>query len=142
MGETVQRNRRIRFARERWPAVAFVLLPGVTSQFPRETWPSPLVSSCMSTATGSGADERAWDVLADVATWIASRGIETERGCEIHGVNGKAERQENVDNNAFVNIAAAVALREAVALAEPLGQWPTSAGSASRARCSCGWTGS
>ena len=65
--------------------------------------------------------QRAWDVLADVATWIASRGIETERGCEIHGVNGKAERQENVDNNAFVNMAAAVALREAVALAEPLG---------------------
>ena len=36
-------------------------------------------------------------------------------------VNGIAERKENVDNNAFVNMAAAVALREAVALARPLG---------------------
>ena len=65
--------------------------------------------------------KRAWDVLADVATWIVSRGVETVRGFEIHGVNGIAEREENVDNNAFVNMAAAVALREAVALARPLG---------------------
>jgi hypothetical protein len=65
--------------------------------------------------------QRAWNVLAHVATWIVSRGVETERGFEIHGVNGIAERQENVDNNAFVNMAAAVALREAVALAGPLG---------------------
>ena len=65
--------------------------------------------------------KRAWEVLADVATWIVSRGVETERGFEIHGVNGIAERSENVDNNAFVNMAAAVALREAVALARPLG---------------------
>ena len=65
--------------------------------------------------------ERAWAVLADVATWIGSRGVETERGFEIHGVNGIAERKENVDNNAFVNMAAVVALREAVALARPLG---------------------
>jgi hypothetical protein len=65
--------------------------------------------------------KRAWDVLADVATWVISRGVETERGFEIHGVNGIAERTENVDNNAFVNMAAAVALREAAALARPLG---------------------
>lgn len=65
--------------------------------------------------------QRAWNVLADVATWIVSRGVETERGFEIHGVNGIAERQDNVDNNAFVNMAAAVALREAVTLARPLG---------------------
>ena len=65
--------------------------------------------------------KQAWDVLADVATWIVSRGVETKRGFEIHGVNGIAERKENVNNNAFVNMAAAVALREAVALARPLG---------------------
>jgi protein-glucosylgalactosylhydroxylysine glucosidase len=65
--------------------------------------------------------KRAWDVLAEVAAWIASRGVETERGFEIREVNGIAERNENVDNNAFVNMAAAVALREAVALARPLG---------------------
>ena len=65
--------------------------------------------------------KRAWAVLANVAAWITSRGVETERGFEIHGVNGIAEREENVDNNAFVNMGAAVALREAVALARPLG---------------------
>jgi trehalose/maltose hydrolase-like predicted phosphorylase len=65
--------------------------------------------------------QRAWKVLADVATWIVTRGVETERGFEIHGVNGIAERQDNVDNNAFVNMAAAVALRDAVTLARPLG---------------------
>ena len=36
-------------------------------------------------------------------------------------MNGIAERKENVDNNAFVNMAAAVALREAAGLARPLG---------------------
>jgi hypothetical protein len=65
--------------------------------------------------------KRAWDVLAEIAAWIASRGVETERGFEIREVNGIAERKEKVDNNAFVNMAAAVALREAVALARPLG---------------------
>ena len=65
--------------------------------------------------------KRAWDVLAEVAAWIASRGVETEQGFEIRKVNGIAERNETVDNNAFVNMAAAVALREAFALARPLG---------------------
>jgi protein-glucosylgalactosylhydroxylysine glucosidase len=65
--------------------------------------------------------KRAWDVLAEIAAWIASRGVETERGFEIREVNGIAERKENVDNNAFVNMGAAVALREAVLLAPPLG---------------------
>ena len=77
--------------------------------------------------------EKGWDVLAGVATWIASRGVETKRGFEIHGVNGIAERAENVDNNAFVNMAAAVALREATALAPALGhvadpRWESLAG--------------
>ena len=65
--------------------------------------------------------ERAWNVLAEVAAWVASRGVETERGFEIHGVNGIAERKANVNNNAFVNMSAAVALREASLLAKPLG---------------------
>lgn len=65
--------------------------------------------------------QRAWQVLADVATWVVSRGVETERGFEIRDVNGVAERRQNVDNNAFVNMAAAVALREASALAPQLG---------------------
>jgi len=66
--------------------------------------------------------KKAWDVLADIATWVVSRGVETKRGFEILEVNGIAERAENVDNNAFVNMAAAVALREAAALAPALGR--------------------
>ena len=68
--------------------------------------------------------ERAWPVLAGVAEWIVSRGIETKRGFEIHGVNGVAERKNTVDNNAFVNMASSVALREADALARALGHLP------------------
>jgi hypothetical protein len=33
-------------------------------------------------------------------------GVETERGFEIHGVNGIAERKTHVNNNAFVNMSA------------------------------------
>jgi len=68
--------------------------------------------------------EQAWPVLAGVAEWITSRGIETKRGFEIHGVNGVAERENTVDNNAFVNMASSVALREADALARALGHLP------------------
>jgi trehalose/maltose hydrolase-like predicted phosphorylase len=59
-------------------------------------------------------------VLAGVASWIASRVLRTPRGYEIHRVNGVAETKATVDNNAFVNMAAAVALREAVALSRAL----------------------
>jgi trehalose/maltose hydrolase-like predicted phosphorylase len=65
--------------------------------------------------------ERAWAVLEGVAEWIASRGIETKRGFEIQEVGGIAEKQRSVDNNAFVNVAAGMALREATRLARPLG---------------------
>lgn len=65
--------------------------------------------------------EHAWKVLESVAEWAESRGIETKRGFEIHEVNGIAETKANVNNNAYVNMAAGVAFREAVALARPLG---------------------
>jgi trehalose/maltose hydrolase-like predicted phosphorylase len=70
--------------------------------------------------------EHAWAVLRDVAEWAESRGQRTPRGFEIHGVNGIAERATTVDNNAFVNMAASVAFREAAALAQPLGHEPRS----------------
>jgi hypothetical protein len=63
----------------------------------------------------------AWPVLRDVADWAESRGTRTRRGFEIHAVNGIAERATTVDNNAFVNMAASVAFREAALLATPLG---------------------
>jgi trehalose/maltose hydrolase-like predicted phosphorylase len=65
--------------------------------------------------------EHGWPVLSEVAEWVISRGTETARGFEIHEVNGIAELQTPVDNNAFVNMSASVALREAAALAESLG---------------------
>jgi trehalose/maltose hydrolase-like predicted phosphorylase len=68
--------------------------------------------------------EHAWKVLAGVADWVQSRGSVTKRGFEIHDVNGVAEKQGTVSNNAYVNMAASVALREAVALAPALGQEP------------------
>jgi hypothetical protein len=65
--------------------------------------------------------ERAWPVLAGVAQWIASRVTKTGRGYEIHRAMGIAEREQPSDNVSFVNMAAAVALREATACAGHLG---------------------
>jgi trehalose/maltose hydrolase-like predicted phosphorylase len=66
----------------------------------------------------------AWPVLHGVCEWIESRVVETGRGFEIHGVNGIAEREQTVDNNAFVNMAAIRVLRETIDLAGPLGHEP------------------
>jgi trehalose/maltose hydrolase-like predicted phosphorylase len=55
--------------------------------------------------------ERACPVLEAIAEWAESRITETSRGFEIHRANGVAEKPEPVDNNAFVNMAASVALR-------------------------------
>src|SRR5205814_7201192 len=64
----------------------------------------------------------AWEVLKGVADWIETRVESTERGLEIRRVLGIAEKQAPVDNNAYVNMAAAVALREAAACARILGR--------------------
>ncbi|MBI2724221.1 MAG: glycoside hydrolase family 65 protein [Chloroflexi bacterium] len=65
--------------------------------------------------------ERAWPILHGVAEWIVSRVEHTSRGYEIRRVTGIAEKKEPVDNNAFVNMAAVVVLREAVTAAKSLG---------------------
>ena len=67
---------------------------------------------------------RAWPVLAGAADWLTSRGVVTERGWEIRAAMGIAEREEPADNPAFVNMSAAVALREAIACAERVGVGP------------------
>jgi hypothetical protein len=64
--------------------------------------------------------DRAWPVLSGVAEWIASRAIRTNRGWEIHKAMGIAEREHPSNNAAFVNMAAAVAMREAIGAAERL----------------------
>jgi trehalose/maltose hydrolase-like predicted phosphorylase len=68
------------------------------------------------------ARERAWPVLRGVADWVASRVVKTRRGFEIHRANGIAEKKEPVDNNAFVNMAAQIVMREIVDLAPRVGQ--------------------
>lgn len=63
----------------------------------------------------------AWQVLQGVAEWIASRGVDTPRGFEIRECLGIAEQEVPVDNHAYVNMAAAVVLREAAGAARGLG---------------------
>ncbi len=82
-------------------------------------------------ATGDAYFERehAWPVLHGVAEWIASRVTRSARGYEIRRALGIAERDEPADNDAYVNMAASVVLREAIACAERLGfqvphRWP------------------
>jgi trehalose/maltose hydrolase-like predicted phosphorylase len=64
--------------------------------------------------------EHAWPVLSGVADWIARRGVETARGFEIRECLGIAEQETPVDNHAYVNMAAAVVLREAARAARRL----------------------
>ena len=59
----------------------------------------------------------AWPVLRSVADWITSRVVRSERGFEIRDTVGPREHYERVDNDAFTNMAAAQALREATACA-------------------------
>jgi hypothetical protein len=71
-------------------------------------------------ATGDHGFARleALPVLFTVADWIESRLEATPRGYEIRGVTGIAETGTTVDNDAFTNMAAATALREAAALGQ------------------------
>ncbi|GAA5187800.1 hypothetical protein GCM10023322_36940 [Rugosimonospora acidiphila] len=66
------------------------------------------------------ARNEAWPVLAGVADWIESRVERTARGYEIRGVIGIAETGTTVDNSAFINMAAVLALRETTAVARNL----------------------
>jgi len=66
--------------------------------------------------------DQAWPVLSGVADWLMTRATRTERGWEIHGAMGIAERTEPSDNVAFVNMSAIVTLREAIACAQRLGR--------------------
>lgn len=63
-----------------------------------------------------------WPVLAEVAEWIASRVTRSGRGYEIRQAMGIAERREPSDNVAYVNMAAWVALDDAIGAARHLGR--------------------
>ena len=66
----------------------------------------------------------AWPVIQAVAEWTESRVERTRRGYEIRDVTGPAEAKPTRANNAFVNMSAAVLLREAVSFARMLGETP------------------
>ncbi len=65
--------------------------------------------------------EQAWPVLAEVAEWVTSRVTRTERGYEIRASMGIAEREQAVDNDAYMNMATQVVLIEAAECARRLG---------------------
>ena len=67
----------------------------------------------------------AWPVLRSVAEGIVSRAVRTRRGYEILGTVGPREHYEPVDNNAFMNMSAATALRAAAACAALIGEVPS-----------------
>jgi len=66
--------------------------------------------------------ERAWPILEGIADWITSRALKTDRGYEVKEVIGVAEQTDPVDNNAYVNMAAARVLLEAAGFARRLGR--------------------
>jgi len=64
--------------------------------------------------------EKAWPVLEGVCDWLSGRAVKTERGYEIKQAIGVAEQTQPVDNNAYVNMSAAVVLAGAAAVAARL----------------------
>ena len=66
----------------------------------------------------------AWPVIQAVAEWTESRVERTRRGYELREITGPAEAKPPRNNNAFVNMAAGVLLREAIWAAETLGEEP------------------
>ncbi|GAA1616694.1 glycoside hydrolase family 65 protein [Catellatospora bangladeshensis] len=68
------------------------------------------------------ARQYAWPVVSGVAQWLASRVEHGDRGYEIRRVTGIAETETPRHNNAFTNIAAIRALREATALGHTLAE--------------------
>jgi hypothetical protein len=66
----------------------------------------------------------AWPLIHAVAEWTESRVERTRRGYEIREITGPAEADPPRNNNAFVNMAAGVLLREAIGFAEVLGEEP------------------
>jgi hypothetical protein len=64
----------------------------------------------------------AWPVLRSVAEFIVSRVVRTRRGYEILGTVGPREVYTSVDNNAYTNTSAALALQAAVDCAAMIGE--------------------
>lgn len=98
-------------------------LPGTASW--HEDHVTPDVARAFALYAAAAGDEefmreRAWPVLYGVAQWIASRVTPTERGHELQGSMGIAERQQESDNPAFGVLACQAALDDALDMAERL----------------------
>ena len=64
----------------------------------------------------------AWPVLRSVAEFIVSRVVRTGRGYELLGTVGPREVYTTVDNNAYTNMSAALALQAAIDCAALIGE--------------------
>ena len=61
--------------------------------------------------------EKAWPVLSGIAEWLEHRGEFTERGFEWKRVMGPDESTPIIDNSAYFNLVAAMAIDSAIATA-------------------------
>ncbi|MDO9338466.1 MAG: glycoside hydrolase family 65 protein [Caulobacter sp.] len=73
------------------------------------------------TGDGRFLRDKAWPVLSGVSDWIVSRATATERGFEILGAMGIAERKTESDNPAFTAMTAILVLRATTQVAAALG---------------------
>lgn len=64
--------------------------------------------------------QRAWPVVSAVADWLCDRAERTARGYEVFKSMGVAERAEPVDNPAYMNLTAKLALQGALEMARDL----------------------
>jgi hypothetical protein len=125
-------RRGLQFPWESSPARGEESAPGLGPAAAYEHHVTPDVAKAFADYAHATGDDvflagRAWPVLAGAAEWITGRAIETSRGWEIHEAMGIAERAQPANNAAYVNMAAAVALREATWCAHELGRTPPEA---------------
>lgn len=76
---------------------------------------------CIATGDKEYMQTRAWPILREVAKWICSRGVWSERGFEILTITGFDEDTPNIDNGAHMNLTCQMALHAAIACGNKLG---------------------
>lgn len=102
-------------------------LPGSASWFADHVTPD--VARAFAFYADATGDEvyrrdRVWPVLSKVAEWITSRVEAGKAGYEIRQSMGIAEREQAVDNPAYMNMVSATVLRDAVRTAQWMGVTP------------------
>jgi len=76
---------------------------------------------CLVTGDEVYMREGAWPVLREIANWICSRGVWTNKGFEILKICGVDEDVPNIDNGSHMNLTGKMALEAAIACARRLG---------------------